>query len=92
VHGHTLTNTEKIAKQMILQLMCDDTTTFEPYSLPYTNMIEKELDEFAHDGLITKQKNKITLTSLGKAFLRNIAMIFDFHLRESKKQHFSQTV
>lgn len=90
--GHTQTTIDLVTQKLILGIMCEDSTTLTP-NLPYMNEIEEELKSFVDDGLISLQSNKIELTDLGKVFMRNIAMSFDYHLRDQiMSTRFSQTV
>ncbi len=53
------------------------------------------LEHFAAEGLLELTAGRLRLTTLGKLFSRNIAMLFDEHLekhRERQKPVFSQTV
>ena len=45
----------------------------------------KELEGFASDGLLEIRPDRIVLTSLGRVFMRNIAMVFDTYLRNTPK-------
>jgi oxygen-independent coproporphyrinogen-3 oxidase len=49
------------------------------------------IDEFEKDGLIEKQNNGFLVTKKGRAFVRNIAMVFDPYLTQRPAQ-FSATV
>jgi oxygen-independent coproporphyrinogen-3 oxidase len=90
--GHTQTTVDLVTQKLILGIMCEDSTTLTP-NLPYMNEIEEELKSFVDDGLISLQSDKIELTDLGKVFMRNIAMSFDYHLRDQiMSTKFSQTV
>jgi oxygen-independent coproporphyrinogen-3 oxidase len=45
------------------------------------------------DGLITINSESMTVTELGRRFLRNICMVFDRYLEDQVKQNrFSRTV
>lgn len=56
----------------------------------------KDLQAFAQDGLVCCQAEEISVTPLGRLFLRNLAMVFDESLRFQGKTSqgpvFSQTV
>lgn len=49
------------------------------------------LQSFEADGLITLQGNRLTVTPLGRLFLRNIGMVFDTYLKQGDGK-FSKTV
>ncbi|MFA6237998.1 MAG: oxygen-independent coproporphyrinogen III oxidase [Bacteriovorax sp.] len=92
--GHTQNKCDLLIQKTILEMMCQgEFELSETDEMPYWNEISKELNAFADDGLIVREKNKIALTETGKIFVRNIAMIFDYHLREkSSSVKFSQTI
>jgi oxygen-independent coproporphyrinogen III oxidase len=52
----------------------------------------ENLLEFEEDGLLKLDDNKIEVTSLGRIFLRNIAMVFDAYLKVNSNRLFSRTV
>ena len=90
--GHTQTTIDLVTQKLILGIMCEDSTTLSP-NLPYMNEIHEELKSFVDDGLIHFHNNQIQLTDMGKVFMRNIAMSFDFHLRDQvMSTRFSSTV
>ena len=74
--------------------MCNDKAMSSNIeSLPYWKEIEKELYDFQNDGIIDLKNNEIHVTTLGKGFVRNVAMSFDYHFREQQsKVKFSQTI
>jgi oxygen-independent coproporphyrinogen III oxidase len=91
--GHTHTKTDLLIQKMILDLMCRDKTAFNEDLLPYSADILKEMSEFEKDGIIKRSGQEIQITETGKAFVRNVAMSFDHHLREqTSKVKFSQTI
>ena len=53
----------------------------------------ERLRQCAEDGLVNEDGNKITVTDLGKIFIRNVCMVFDRYLKEKDGQNrFSRTV
>ncbi len=98
--GHALSIDDRIRKQVIEQLMCNqqlslvtfrenNATTFREYfSQQWAQLAEME-----NDGLLTLTDAALTVTALGRRFLRNICMLFDRYLEEQvKRGRFSQTV
>ena len=52
-----------------------------------------ELEEFAMDGLLEREADRLVVNDTGKIFIRNIAMTFDAYLRKGKmKTQISRTV
>jgi oxygen-independent coproporphyrinogen-3 oxidase len=97
-HGHVHSEDDLMAQEIILNLMCQNKFPHELLeNIPFKEKINESLKEFERDGLITFQNDQIVLKKEGQAFIRNIAMIFDHHLRlktldgESKIK-FSQTI
>jgi oxygen-independent coproporphyrinogen-3 oxidase len=92
--GHTHNNTDLLIQEIILQMMCHNEILINNKErIPYWDKIEEELSDFQREGIIEIDKNKIRLTSVGKGFVRNVAMSFDYYLREeASKAKFSQTV
>jgi len=76
--GHLLGAEDVVLRRHILRLMTQLATSWdgEDYT-PYLAEVPARLAEFASDGLIELQTNGLRVTSLGRAFLRNICMAFD---------------
>ena len=94
VHGHTHTSEDLIVQELILELMCQhELNLSNTNQIPYWDDIALEFNDFVRDGLIEVVGTNYILTETGKIFVRNIAMSFDFHLREQQsKIKFSQTI
>lgn len=91
--GHTHSDTDLIIQEIILDLICKSTASMSKGIIPYADEIMTELLEFQEDGIVELKGNKITITELGKAFTRNVAMTFDYHLRaRAHSTQFSQTI
>lgn len=92
--GHTHSPHDLLIQEIILQIMCHNEIDINDWDrLPYWTEINKELQSFREDGIIEINNDKIMITAVGKGFVRNLAMSFDFYLREQKnKVKFSQTV
>ena len=53
----------------------------------------KHIHNCIEDGLIDEDSKKIQVTDLGKIFIRNVCMGFDYYLRQKNgHQRFSRTV
>jgi len=94
--GHLLTPKDLIIRQHILNIMCRWKTSWDnPNSyFPEIPLVLEQLKEAEKDGLIIIKNNELIVNELGKAFVRNIAMAFDLHLKEKQPQNkiFSMTV
>lgn len=86
IKSHAMTEEDLIIKKHILSLLCKGEFHFEPELL---EILEKDaMDQFMvmqREGLVTLTIGKLQVTPLGKAFIRNIAMVLDMRLRKTKK-------
>jgi oxygen-independent coproporphyrinogen III oxidase len=91
--GHVLSETDLIIRKHILDLMCQFETTLDSEKVNYRAILERLLP-LQEDGLLQCNGNRITVTELGKIFIRNICMCFDLHLLAKKPdtQLFSKTI
>lgn len=100
--GYRMTRDDRIRRDVIMRLMCD----FELY-LPdvserhgiaffdYFSDAAEALATFDEEGLVGRTSSRITVTELGRYFVRNVAMAFDAYLRDASKAHrplYSQAV
>lgn len=93
--GHTHSSKDLLVQELILELMCHDEAHLPSVDdgLPYEKEIREELKDFIEDGIIEVEDNLIKVLPMGKGFVRNVAMSFDFYLREQKSNtRFSQTI
>ena len=101
--GLKLTADDLIRQHVISELMCNFRLDMSEISGRYNiNAEEYFRDEFQRlqpmidDGLVLRGNDLHTITSPGKIFVRNIAMIFDAHLRKDRgkdsKVLFSRTI
>jgi oxygen-independent coproporphyrinogen-3 oxidase len=86
--GHHLSEEDLIIRKHILNLMCKGKTEWdinEPLIDAMVSGLEraKTLQE---DGLLIIRDHSLTVTPLGKRFLRNICMAFDAHLWASQPE------
>lgn len=94
--GHLLTEEDEKLRKHILNLMCNlETTWIEENSFfPELPDVLIRLKEMEADGLISIEKDKLTIKEEGRPFVRNVCMAFDLLLQRSKPetQLFSMTV
>lgn len=93
--GHILDNEDLTIRKHILNLMCQLETSWDlQTSFPeIENAIEK-LKEMESDGLVEIFDNRIKITEKGRAFTRNVAMVFDLRMMRNKPETriFSMTI
>jgi oxygen-independent coproporphyrinogen-3 oxidase len=92
--GHTHNKKDLLIKEIILEMMCHYSVLIqEKESIPFWNEVEKELQAFEEDGILKLEDDLISITSLGEGFVRNIAMSFDYYLRQREAGvRFSSTI
>lgn len=97
--GITLTEDDKLRREIITQLIChfqlDIPTIEKDYKIEFTDYFSEEwqeLDTLQEDGLLTYDNQKITVLPAGRLLIRNICMIFDAYLRQSQNQRFSKVI
>jgi len=101
--GMKLSADDLVRQHVISELMCNFRLDLsEVSSRYYINTDEYFREEFQRlqplvdDGLVVKDNNLITITEIGRIFVRNIAMIFDAYLKEDRRKdskvQFSRTI
>lgn len=98
--GYFLCKDDEIRKKVIMNTMCSGIVDWDVigdiFHIDARFYFEKEiskLSDFESDGLLVQGNNGFVVTSLGRLFLRNIAMIFDAYLpNKSEKSVYSKTV
>ena len=86
-------------KWVIQTLMCNFVLRFEEFENRFqASFLEtfaeevRSLPSFQADGLLQQRADSLVITSLGRIFIRNIAMVFDAYLRSPKGATYSKTV
>ncbi|MCI4671789.1 MAG: oxygen-independent coproporphyrinogen III oxidase [Bacteroidia bacterium] len=96
--GHTLNHEDLVVRKHILNIMCNFETSWREESLKFPELGEclNRLKEMENDGLliIDHDKEKLTLHSYARPFVRNVCMAFDLHLLRKKPSTrlFSMTI
>jgi len=91
--GHTHSQDDLLVQNIILNIMCQKQVTIDLDKFSFHSEIMGDLKKLANDEIIHFEKNELSLTPLGTAFMRNVAMVFDHHLRSKNTQSiFSQTI
>lgn len=95
-----LNEDDLLRRDVIMQLMCRTELPFaevdERWGIEAVDYFHEEIDRLdglEADGLVERKPDRIKITSKGRLFLRNIAMVFDryLHLKKSEKTY-SKTV
>lgn len=95
VKGHILNDEDLVVRRHILNLMCQLETTFDGNnSFPELENAFEMLTEMERDELVEIHENQIKITEKGRAFTRNVAMVFDLRMMRNKPETriFSMTI
>ncbi|MDQ0594600.1 oxygen-independent coproporphyrinogen-3 oxidase [Chryseobacterium ginsenosidimutans] len=95
VKGHILNQEDLIVRRHILNLMCQLETTFDiNNSFPELENAFEMLKEMEKDELVEIHEHQIKITEKGRAFTRNVAMVFDLRMMRNKPETriFSMTI
>jgi len=95
VKGHILSDEDLIIRRHILNLMCQLETSFDiQNSFPELENAFEMLKEMEKDELVEIHDNQIKITEKGRAFTRNVAMVFDLRMMRNKPETriFSMTI
>ncbi|MBW7468442.1 oxygen-independent coproporphyrinogen III oxidase [Pontibacter aydingkolensis] len=94
--GHFLTQEDLRLKEAILEIACRSELYLD---LGLLSMLNDEaidqLKEMQKEGIIELENHRLTVTPVGKAFTRNICMVFDLRLRQAapyEQQVFSKAI
>lgn len=95
-----LSNEDKIRKKVIMEIMCRGEINYDSFlnetGLIFHDKFHDELERLKEpesDGLLHLMNNGFRITSTGRLFLRNIAMVFDDYLTQKHhKSAYSKTV
>jgi oxygen-independent coproporphyrinogen-3 oxidase len=58
----------------------------------YFSEVLPQLDQFAQDGLLIHNAEKIEVLPAGHLLIRNICMAFDKYMQKKQGQHFSKVI
>ncbi|MCW3168233.1 oxygen-independent coproporphyrinogen III oxidase [Chryseobacterium sp. 09-1422] len=95
VKGHILSDEDLTIRRHILNLMCQLETSFDlQNSFPELENAFEMLREMEKDELVEIHDNQIKITEKGRAFTRNVAMVFDLRMMRNKPETriFSMTI
>ena len=100
MRGYRLTRDDILRRNIIQDLMCRFALDFRVYqdtfAIPFAQYFADELadlEQMERLGLAKLKTNGLTVTPKGRFLIRNIAMVFDYHLRHRETTaQYSQTV
>lgn len=100
MRGYRLNRDDILRRNIIQDLMCRFALDYRFYEdisgTPFDRYFKDELadlEKLANLGLVSLNKQGLTVTPKGRFLIRNIAMVFDYHLRHKEtKAKYSQTV
>lgn len=99
MRGYLLTYEDIIRREVIMDLMCNFQCSFKKvedmFGISFEEHFGKELEELKameSDGLLEVKDRKILVKPEGRLLIRNIAMVFDEHIRNKKELRFSRTI
>lgn len=92
--GHIHSDLDLVLRKKILDIMCKGETSWNDEKYVFFSTIYDKLSWFEKDGIIDLTENKVTITKTGKAFIRNICMVFDARLEENRleEETFSKSI
>lgn len=87
--GLILTEEDLLRREVIMRIMCQLELNYpainEEFGIDFKAKFApdlKALDEMVRDGLVVLEDDKLTVTTAGRLYIRNIAMHFDEHIRK----------
>ncbi len=94
VRGVLLSDDDRRRRSVITDLMCNFWVDLGVDGLNYFQPEVDELRKLEREGLLMLHGSEVELTSLGRVFVRNVAMVFDAYLQraENAPRPFSMTV
>ena len=98
--GYTLSEEDHLRRAVIMRLMCDFKIEFSDFEQKFGIHFNEhfadslaDLKEMQDDGLLTLSDSSLTVLPVGRLMIRNVAMVFDEHLRnKQQKASFSKTL
>lgn len=91
--GHVHTEADKKVDEVIQNIMCNGRWNSDLTSLPFQEEMQTELKMMIDDQLVSREGEFFQATQAGKFLLRNMAKIYDHHLRQKSSQNiFSRTI
>ncbi len=99
LRGYILNDDDFIRREVIMDIMCNLGVSFskieDMFGVRFEDYFERELEDLRsleEDGLIEVKDGRISILPVGRLLIRNVAMVFDAHLRNKKDLAFSRTI
>ena len=93
VKGVWLSDDDRRRREVIVSLLCNGWVDLGPDGETYFAAELAALAAHERDGLVATRGRELSLTELGRTFVRNVAMAFDAHLpRAGERPVFSATI
>lgn len=91
--GHILSDQDLVVRKYILDMMCKGKVILRDEHELNSSILQR-LSSLISDDLVSVEGNEITITEIGKSFLRNVCMVFDerLHSANTEKELFSQAI
>ena len=97
--GYIMNEDDFIRREVIMDIMCNLGVEFNKiekmFNIKFREYFSRELEqlkEMEEDGLIKIEEDRIKILPVGRLLIRNVAMVFDAHLRKKKELKFSRTI
>lgn len=91
--GYTLSDEDHLRRAVIMRLMCDFKIDFKDFEDEFNITFKQhfsdalvDLKAMQDDGLLMLTDDSLTVLPAGRLMIRNVAMVFDEHLRHQAKQ------
>jgi oxygen-independent coproporphyrinogen-3 oxidase len=97
--GVALSADDRLRRYVINRLMCDFSLDWNTLSKQFGIQVQDyfsvewpDLQAMQADGLLSINADSMQVSPAGRLLIRNICMVFDKYLRDSKKQRFSKVI
>ena len=97
--GIELNADDLLRREVITQLIChfklDFAAVEKQFGIDFKEYFALELSELAameKDGLLQLSEHSVQIMPVGRLLIRNVCMVFDRYLRQSKEQKFSKVI
>jgi oxygen-independent coproporphyrinogen-3 oxidase len=97
--GVALSADDRLRRHVINRLMCDFALDWKALSEQFGIQVQEyfsvewpELQAMRADGLLSLDADSLQVSPAGRLLIRNICMVFDKYLRDSKEQRFSKVI
>ncbi len=97
--GYLMNEDDFVRREVIMDIMCNLGVEFgkieRMFGINFKDYFSRELEELREmeeDGLIRIEEDRIRILPVGRLLIRNVAMVFDAHLRKKKELKFSRTI